>query len=183
MRPHPRSARHIGHLVARTVASARARPLSPREESEVAGLLDDTLAAFFWDQPVVDQRHAIDAAHTVLEHMPGNAAAARAALLHDVGKRHARLGIVGRIVATVLAMLHLPARGRLAVYLDHARLGADELAAAGAEELEVAYARHQDDERPDEISPAVWRVLKWADGESHRLSEGDQYDGGHAEPA
>jgi hypothetical protein len=148
----------------------------------VAGLLDDTLAALFWDQPIVDQRHAIDAAHLVLEHLPGNAAAARAALLHDIGKRHARLGIPGRILATLLALLHLPAPGRLGVYLDHARLGAEDLVESGAGELEVAYARHQDDDRPEAISPAVWRVLKLADGEKHRLSRGDQYDDGHAEP-
>lgn len=146
-------------------------------------MLDEPLAAIFWAQPVVDQRHALDAAHTVLQAMPGNTGAARAALLHDVGKRHSRLGIAGRIVATVLALLRLPAPGRLAVYLDHARLGAAELAAAGAGELEVAYARHQDGDRPPAISPAVWRVLKAADGESHRLPGGDQYDGDRAEPA
>ena len=181
MSVHPPTVSHVRHLVARTTASMRARPLSPREESEVAALLDERLAALFWDQPVIDQRHALDAARVVLEHMPGNTGAARAALLHDVGKRHARLGIVGRILATVLAILRLPAPGRLAMYLDHARLGGDELEAAGAGELEVAYARHQDGNRPDEIGPAVWRVLKSADGESHRLSGRDQYDGGHAE--
>ena len=181
MNGHPPTVSHLRHLVARTVASLRARPLGPREESEVAALLDERLAALFWEQPVVDQRHAIDAARAVLEHMPGNASAARAALLHDVGKRHARLGVFGRIVATALAMLRLPTRGRLATYLDHARLGADDLVAAGAGELEVAYARHQDDRRPDQIAPAVWRVLKSADGESHRLSSRDLYDDGHAE--
>ena len=181
MRPHPPTPSHLRHLVARTRASLRAKPLGPREESEVAALLEEPLAALFWQQPVVDQRHALEAARVVLEYMPGNTGAARAALLHDVGKRHARLGVGGRIVATMLAMLRLPTRGRLAVYLDHARLGAEDLAGAGASELTVAYARFQDHDRPAEIGPAVWRVLKSADGESHRLSDRDQYDDGHAE--
>ncbi|NNC92823.1 MAG: hypothetical protein HKN80_10060 [Acidimicrobiia bacterium] len=179
MSAHPRTPGHAKHLMARMVGSLRARPLSPREEAEVAGLLDDRWAALFWEQPVMDQRHAIDAARFVLAARPGDRDLARAALLHDVGKRHAGLGVPGRVAATVLALLRLPAPGRLGVYLDHARRGADDLAGAG--ELIEAYARHQDGERPEAVPPAAWRLLKEADGEKHRVGDEPQYDVGDAE--
>jgi hypothetical protein len=179
MSAHPRTLSHARHLIIRTAGSVRARPLTPREEAEVAGLLDDRWAALFWEQPVMDQRHAIDAARFVLTARPGEREIARAALLHDVGKRHARLGVFGRVAATALALLRIPAPGRLGVYLDHARLGADDLAGAG--ELVEAYARHQDGRRPVAVPEAVWVLLKEADGEKHRVGEKAQYDVGNAE--
>ena len=179
MSAHPRTPSHARHLISRTVGSVRAEPLTPREEAEVAGLLDDRWAAMFWEQPVMDQRHAIDAARFVLAAKPGERDLARAALLHDVGKRHARLGVLGRIVATALALLRIPAPGRLGVYLDHARLGADDLAGAG--DLVEAYARHQDGARPDAVPAAAWALLKEADGEKHRVGGEAQYDVGDVE--
>lgn len=181
MTAHPPSPSHLRHLAGRALASLRSRPLSPREESEVAGLVDGELARLFWAQPAMDQRHALEAARTVFALRPGDTAAARAALMHDIGKRHSGLGVIGRTLATLFALLRVPAPGRLGTYLDHARLGADDLAAAGAEPMVVAYARHQDGDRPEAIPTAVWRVLKAADGESHRLDKAAQYDDGRAE--
>lgn len=178
MSTHPRTAAHAFHLARRTVGSARARPLTPREEVEVAGLLDDALAALFWEQPVMDQRHGIDSARFVLASRPGDSQLARAALLHDVGKRHARLGVPGRVAATVLAVLRIPTRGRLGIYLDHARLGAEDLSGAGADELTVAYALHQDGARPEAVPLEAWSLLKEADGEKHRVTGEAQYDVG-----
>ncbi|MGI9649447.1 MAG: hypothetical protein ACR2OI_13115 [Acidimicrobiia bacterium] len=174
---HPRTLSHARHLAGRMVGSMRARPPTPREEAEVAGLLSTELAALFWEQPVMDQRHGIDAAHFVLARRPGDQPAARAALLHDVGKRRARLGVPGRVAATLLALVRVRAPGRLGVYLDHAGLGAEDLAAAGAGALVVAYARHQDGLRPAEVPEDVWDVLRQADGEKPRPPREPQYDG------
>ena len=156
MSAHPRTPAHARHLMRRAIASLRARPLTPREEKEVAGLLDDRWAALFWEQPVMDQRHAVDAARFVLAGHPGDRDLARAALLHDVGKRHARLGVIGRVAATLLALLRLPAPGRLGVYLDHARLGADDLAGAGELiELRIAQRAHRSTRRVDTESAGL----------------------------
>jgi hypothetical protein len=163
----------------RAIGSLRARPLSPREEAEVAGLLDGRWAALFWEQPVIDQRHAIDAARFVLARRPGDRDLAQAALLHDVGKRHAGLGVPGRVVATILAIVRIPAPGRFGVYLDHARRGAADLVTA--DELTIAYALHQDGERPAAVPPDAWILLKEADGEKHRVGGETQYDVGDAE--
>ena len=182
MSNHPITGPHIRHLSRRMRGSLGARPLTPREETEVAALLPEySLARLFWDQPVMDQRHALESARAVLAGRPGDRALARVALLHDVGKRHARLGVPGRVIATVLAMLRLPAPGRLGRYLDHARLGAEDLAGAEADPHVIAYARHQDGDRPVEFDADSWRALKAADDESHRLSPFSQYDGADAE--
>jgi hypothetical protein len=174
---HPRTFAHLRHLAARMIGSLRAAPLTPREEAEVAGLLTPELAALFWDQPVMDQRHGIDAARYVLSMRPGDQSTARAALLHDVGKRRASLRVPGRVIATLLALVRIPAPGRLRIYLDHGALGAKDLEEAGAEALVIVYARHQDGERPQEVAPAVWDLLREADGENPRRSDEPQYDG------
>ena len=177
MSTHPLSPAHLRHLVRRTRQSIGSRPLSPAEVSEVAEVLDGELAALFWSQPVIDQRHAFTCARAVRSRRPDDISLLQAALLHDVGKRHARLGVPGRILATGLALLRAPAPGRLGVYLDHPARGADDLAAAGARSLVVAYARHQDGDRPAEIPQDAWAILKAADDESHRLDGQSQYDG------
>lgn len=174
---HPRTLTHVRHLSGRMLGSLRAAPLTPREEAEVAGLLPADLVALFWDQPVMDQRHGIDSARYLLARRPGDQTGARAALLHDVGKRRARLGVPGRVTATLLALVGIPAPGRLGAYLKHAAVGAGDLAAAGADPLVVAYARHQDGERPGEVPPPTWEILRQADGEKPRPSHSPQYDG------
>ena len=141
-------------------------------------MLDGELAALFWAQPTVDQRHAFEAARFVKTRSAGGVTVLQAALLHDVGKRHARLGVAGRVLATVLALLRAPAGGRFRVYLDHPARGADDLAAAGADPLVVAYARYQDGDRPPEVPERAWAILKAADDEKHRLAGQFQYDGG-----
>ena len=171
---HPR---HLSHLGRRAWESSRAQPLGPREESEVAGLVDGALAELFWAQPVIDQRHALKAARHALAAAPGRRDLARALLLHDCGKRHSRIGVVGRSMATLTGLLRIPPPRRWAGYLDHARIGAVELAAAGAEQIVVAFALHQDGERPPGIDPDDWLILKRADGESHRGPAHCQYDG------
>ncbi len=177
MTGHSWNPRHLLHLVARAVESSRARALRPREESEVAGLLDGPLADLFWSQPVMDQRHALKAARHALASAPGRRDLARACLLHDCGKRHSRFGVGGRTMATAAGLLRMPLSQRWSAYLDHARIGAQELAVAGAEPIVVAFTLHQDGERPDGIDPGDWLVLKRADGESHRGPSEEQYDG------
>lgn len=117
----------------------------------------------YWAQSVADQRHGYEAAQHVAAH-GGSREIERAALLHDVAKRHARLGILGRSIASVAIRLRLPLTGRARLYRDHGPLAAVELGQAGAEGLVVAYARHHHGNRPATIAPEVWRLLQAADG-------------------
>lgn len=86
-----------------------------------------------------------------------------AALVHDVGKSHSRLGPVGRAVATVLMYLRLPMTERMQRYWDHGKLGAADLAAAGAPTVAVAFARHHQFGRPEEMDRTTWNLLRNAD--------------------
>lgn len=153
----------LTHLVRRFFEVLGARPLSPAEQAEVSGWLRPVEIGMFWAQPVADQRHALEAARTVERLAPGRRDLARAALLHDVGKRHSRLGVFGRSLASGLELLGLPVRGRPARYLDHGPEGADELEALGAEPIVVAFARHHHGTPPAGADPSDWAVLAASD--------------------
>lgn len=154
---------YLAHLARRLLESLRARRLGPAEQAEVAGLLRPTERGLFWGQSAADQRHGLACAHRVLASAPERADLARAALLHDAGKSAARLGPIGRVTVTGLALLHLPTPGRLSLYRRHGALGAAALQAAGAEILVVEYARCHHEGRPPSIPPADWELLAGAD--------------------
>lgn len=152
------------HLAARYADAVLSRRLAPSEQDEAARLLaSDEERAMFWGQSGADRRHGLAAARAVAGSHPGRTDLIRAALLHDAGKRRARLGAAGRALAEIRSWLGLPPTERGAAYLDHGRLGAEELAAAGAEPLVAAYARHHHGGRPDSITPGDWAVLQAAD--------------------
>ncbi|MDH3730190.1 MAG: hypothetical protein OES13_03530 [Acidimicrobiia bacterium] len=156
--------RHLTHLVRRFLWTLRAKPLTPREQAEAEGLLTVAERSLFWSQPPEDQRHGLEGARHVLRERPGDRSVARAALLHDVGKRHARLGVFGRSLASGLGLIGIrPKRWR--PYYDHGRVGAEELRSAAAEDIVVEWSRaHSGRQRPQSISVADWASLIDADG-------------------
>ena len=87
----------------------------------------------------------------------------RAALLHDLGKRNARLGPIGRSIATIAAAVRIRGSKRHRSYTRHAHEGAELLAAGGAEPLVVSYTRHHHGPRPGDIDPEDWELLMAAD--------------------
>jgi hypothetical protein len=153
------------HRVARFVRSLRAVPTSPVEDAWAAGHLTPGEQVLYAAMPSVDRRHAVDGARAVLTAVPDPGhdtigAAVEAALVHDVGKRHAHLGTVGRSLATVAGWAvrsdtrrsawarRSGWRGRVGAYLRHDVVGADEVAAAGGSALAVAWtAGHHDPAR------------------------------------
>ncbi|MFQ5948099.1 MAG: HD domain-containing protein [Acidimicrobiia bacterium] len=155
----------LGHLAGRFFEVLGSRPLGPREQREAAALLRTAEHPIFWRQPAVDQRHGLECARAVLRLTPGRRDLARAALLHDVGKRHAGIGVIRRSLASGLELVRLPAPGRLGLYLTHGELGARELAEAGAEELVVEFARSHHQERPASIPAEAWQTLRSVNGE------------------
>jgi hypothetical protein len=114
-------------------------------------------------QPVIDQRHGLDAMQAVRRVVSDRRDLERTALLHDVGKRHSGLGVVGRVAATLVAKLRLPATGRFRLYLDHGPIAAGELQVAGAEPIVVEFARDHHGRRPPTIPAAEWAMLQHAD--------------------
>ena len=152
------------HLAARFFDVLAARALTPGEQAEVAALLaNDAERSMFWGQSRADHRHGWSAARIVRSARPDRGDLVRAALLHDVGKRHARLGPVGRSLATMQGRLGSSLPSRSARYRDHGRIAARELEQSGAEPLVVAFARHHHNSRPAEIAQDDWDLLQAAD--------------------
>jgi predicted HD phosphohydrolase len=102
-----------------------------------------------------------------------------AALVHDIGKLDAHLGVYGRVVATVAGHLagHDMAdawsakRGftrRVGLYLRHAELGADRIRIAGGSEEAARWAaahHHPEQWAATGIPPAVVAALDAADND------------------
>jgi len=126
-----------------------------------------------------DRRHAAGVARRVEVALGGEATrpVVAAALLHDVGKTESGLGTYGRVIATVsgAAIRRDPdvvrawtrTRGftrSVGLYLQHPRIGGDQLAMAGSDELTVAWAReHHLPEDQWTIDPRIGAALKAAD--------------------
>jgi hypothetical protein len=103
-----------------------------------------------------DRRHSVGVARRVDAALGADASAPvlAAALLHDVGKLDANLGVYGRVIATISGAVvrhdedtirdWTRTRGftrRVGLYLQHPRLGGDMLALAGSDPLTVAWTR------------------------------------------
>jgi hypothetical protein len=102
-----------------------------------------------------DRRHAAGVARRVEQRLGAEAGrpVVAAALLHDVGKVVAGLGVFGRVAATLAALMVGRSRaegwgetppelaGRLGLYLRHPELGGELLTRAGSDPLTVAWAR------------------------------------------
>lgn len=151
------------HLVSRFFDVATARPLTASERAAIETWLKPELAEVFFAQTHPDQRHGYHAALMVVASGIDSPDAVVAALLHDVGKRHARLGLVGRSIASVVILLRLPLSDRMRAYRDHGVAAARELGALGAPSLAIDFAMHHHGGRPPTIEPAVWDVLVTAD--------------------
>jgi len=152
------------HLVGRFFEAVRAGRLTDEERREVGTWLEgEDESAVYWEQPVADQRHGLESARRVVAVRPDRGDLVRAALLHDVGKRHAKLGVIGRSLASLFAKLRLPVRGRWRRYLDHGALAAEELASLGSGIIITEFARHHHGRRPATIPVDEWHVLRSAD--------------------
>ncbi len=158
----------LGHLSGRFVRALS--PAAPRADDVawVETVLTPAGFVMFRRQPNHDQRHAIGVARDVQTRLADTPYAddprwLSAALLHDIGKLDSRLGVYGRVVATVSGAVagreHAEAWSessgftrRVGVYLRHAELGADRIRIAGEpEEAAVWAASHHD--------PSTWPDL------------------------
>lgn len=155
------------HLSSRFFGSLAARDLDDSELALLAELLSDPELEIFLGQSALDRRHGVEAARFALDAGAPDTVA-RAAALHDVGKRHARLGILGRVAASVCIKLRLPVRGRFQTYRDHGPIGAAELAAVDAPPIAVTYARFHHAAPPSGVDRDIWALLDAADAASER---------------
>ena len=151
------------HLAARLFDVLTSGPLTGDEGIEVKEWLRPPEVEAFFDQSVADQRHGLSCARFVATRRPNRGDLIRSALLHDLGKRHARLGPIGRSFVTAWSKLGGRTKGRALVYVEHGDAGARELEALGAETLVSDFARHHHRERPQSINEDDWDLLQAAD--------------------
>lgn len=162
---------HALHLARRFVGALDPRGPAPADEAWAVGLLGAGERALWGRMSGPDRRHAVGVARDVQRRLAPSAASPpvlAAALLHDVGKVDAGLGTIARVPATVAGLVAreriAAGDGRVARYLRHDLIGADLLAAAGADRLTIAWARehHLAPERWT-LPPEVAAALKAAD--------------------
>lgn len=123
-----------GHLVKRFVWSLRDRPIDPAEDAWAESQLVPGEAALWRRMTNLDRRHSAIVARRFVAARPGATRAEIAgALLHDVGKIECRLGVWGRVAASIVG----GRTARFRAYLDHERIGAELAAAAGSEPATV----------------------------------------------
>jgi putative nucleotidyltransferase with HDIG domain len=152
-----------GHLASRFFDYLGARRLDEAEIQAVRSLLSDAEARLFFDQSARDQAHGYSAAMVVRSAGVERDETMTAALLHDIGKRQARLGVFGRVLASMMIKLRLPLSQRMAAYRDHGKIGAAELSEAGSSSLVVEFARSHHGARPETVEEKDWDLLQKAD--------------------
>jgi hypothetical protein len=150
------------HLAARFYDVTTSRDLGKGERDAVQRWLPEPhLQDAFFAQTRADQRHGFAAALHVVARRPDRTDLIRAALVHDIGKRHARFGPLGRVFASISIRLRLPLTTRMTLYRDHGRLGAAEL--GGMEGVVVDFTRDHHGRRPATISVEDWETLVASD--------------------
>jgi len=170
--------RRVWHLSRRFAGALRPGAPRPADTEWVATVLTSGELTLWSLMPRHDRRHSIAVARRVEHTLAGTPYAGdprwlAAALLHDVGKLDAGLGVFGRVGATLagaaagheLADVWSGKRGitrRVGLYLRHAELGATRIRVAGGREEAArwAAAHHEADARhasglPLEVAAAL----------------------------
>ena len=112
------------HLASRFFGALSGGQPSPEDLTEVESLLLDSEFLLWQKLPTMDQRHSTTVLRRFLNLRPGaTQPELRAALLHDIGKIQSNLGVLGRVVATLVGR-----RGeRFTAYHDHEKIGSEML--------------------------------------------------------
>ncbi len=116
--------KYFRHLVSRFFGTISGASPSPEDLAEVESLLLDSEFRLWQKLPAMDQRHSIAVLHRFTTLRPGaTRPEKRAALLHDIGKIESNLGVLGRVLATLVGR-----RGeRFKAYHDHEKIGSQML--------------------------------------------------------
>ena len=116
--------KYFRHLVSRFFGAISGAQPPLEDLTEVESLLLDGELLFWRKLPTKDQRHSIAVLRRFLSLRPSaTRPEMRAALLHDIGKLQSNLGVLGRVVATLIG----PRGERFTAYHDHERIGSEML--------------------------------------------------------
>jgi len=109
-----------GHLVRRFVTSLSKRPPATHDIAWVNEKLLTSEFELWKSMKSPDQRHSIEVARRFTElHPTFTRDEVAAALLHDIGKIESQLGVLGRVIATIVG----PKGTKFRRYHDHELIG------------------------------------------------------------
>jgi len=116
--------KYFRHLVSRFFGAISGASPSPEDLAEVESLLLDGEFRLWQKLPAMDQRHSVAVLRRFTTLRPdATRPELRAALLHDIGKIESNLGVLGRVLATLVGR-----RGaRFTAYHDHEKIGSQML--------------------------------------------------------
>lgn len=122
------------HLVRRFFGALSRSTPNSQEIAEVTNILTKDEFDLWSKMQTMDQRHSIDVTFRFKAIRPeASTPEVRAALLHDVGKISSSLGVMARVLATIVGK-----RGqKFTAYHDHQRLGAEMLEEISSDPLTV----------------------------------------------
>ncbi len=146
------------------VREARRAVMSEADRNEARAHLAPSLAELFLRMPVRDQAHALRVMRRLDSTEP---LLCQAALLHDVGKIESPLGTAGRSLVVLAGatgmtdlVVRLPGIGaKIRRYIDHPRLGADLLRAAGADGPLIQIVAEHESKEPSHPQTAVLQAV------------------------
>ena len=122
----------LQHLTKRFFAALSQKPPLAEQTAEVKNTLTVSEFALWSAMPPMDQRHSI----VVMQRFVGLYATAtkfeiRAALLHDVGKMASNLGVIQRVIATLVGRISKS----FSDYHEHEQIGAQMLQKIDSHEI------------------------------------------------
>ncbi len=165
------------HLAKRFFSSIFSRNLDIETERRLLSLLSREEKELYFAQPRIDRIHSIRNAKSIIG-APSTVYEGDlivAAALHDIGKAEAQLGVLGRVLATLLhGFLSIERirswggkegfRKQINSYCLHSERGAELLEEAGSKQIVITWARHHHDLEEDVVLPAdIFSVLEKAD--------------------
>jgi len=167
----------LAHLVKRFFVSILVQRNNPNEEKYLLSLLTDRETKLYFAQPLIDRIHSVQSATKAKAELQNrdDQNLVVAAALHDVGKAQANLGILGRVLATIIDFIlplrilsewkrHKGIRKKIHLYSFHSERSADLLEEAGSSQLVITWARHHHDKSSDVPLPVeVFTLLKRSD--------------------
>ena len=166
-----RTASDAAHLVRRFVANLDPRGPEPASEAWAVRHLSAAELVLWQSMGGPDRRHSLGVAVEAVSRLGERPELVRAALMHDVGKVGAGLGLMGRVVATVVEVAGLQEAVRrshvrsgrwagLVAYADYPETGAALLRDAGSPELVWRWAaEHHMEQQQWTVAPDVGAVL------------------------
>ncbi len=141
------STNHVCHLCRRLFGSVFSRRLDEFELARVQAILPESELGLWMRYQNIDQRHSIVVLNRLHKLLPtAGREAQAAALLHDIGKSKSHLGVLLRVIATIVG----PRTRRFSQYHRHEEIGIGLLEDAGCSNITIGLLKGIGD--PQEIA-------------------------------